>query len=137
MQDSTARQQCDSLARLLITKGTNLLGLGVGKTIGARVGWPNERVQELVLEQHALMQSIMQQTPSDSDNQWTCDAVSRLNAYVVQRVRLGELGAARDALERSGEPVESMAQKYTQYLDNIKRDALLRQEWQKSPEAAQ
>jgi len=136
MQDSTSRQQCDSLATLLVTKGTNLLDLGVGKSIGARVGWSNERIKELVLEQHALQQAIMQQTSSDNDKLWTCDAVSRVNAYVVQRVRLGELGAARDVLERSGEPLEAMAQKYTQYLDNIRRDAL-RQEHEKSPEAAQ
>jgi hypothetical protein len=116
--------------------GTNLLDLGLGKTIGARAGWPRERVKELVLEQHALMQSIIQQAPSDNDKMWTCDAVSRANAYVIQRVRMGELGAARDGLERSGETIEEMAKKYNEYTDNIRRDAL-RQEQQKSPDAAQ
>jgi hypothetical protein len=82
------------------------------------------------------MQAIVLQTPSDNDKLWTCDAVSRVNAYVIQRVRLGELGAARDVLERSGETVEAMAQKYTQYMDNIRRDAL-RQEQQNSPETVQ
>lgn len=122
MQDRNIRQQCDSLAELLVTKGTNLLDLSLGKTIGARAGWPTKRVNELVQEQHALMQAIMQQTPSDNDKLWTCDAVAHLNAYVVQRVRLGELGAAREVLERSGENIEAMAQKYTQYMDNINRD---------------
>jgi hypothetical protein len=136
MQNSTVRQQCDSLAELLVTKGANLLDLGIGKTIGERAGWSSERVKELVLEQHALMQAIVLQTPSDNDKLWTCDAVSRVNAYVIQRVRLGELGAARDVLERSGETVEAMAQKYTQYMDNIRRDAL-RQEQQNSPETVQ
>ncbi len=75
-------------------------------------------------EQHALMQATMQQTPSDTDMLWTCDAVGRLNAYMVQRVRLGELGAARDILERSGESVEEMARRYTQRLDDIRREAL-------------
>jgi hypothetical protein len=136
MQYSTVRQQCDSLAELLVTKGTNLLDLGLGTTIGARAGWPSERVKELVLEQHALMQAIMQQAPADNDKLWTCDAVSRVNAYVVQSVRQGELGAARDVLERFGETVEAMAQKYTQYVDNIRRDALIREQ-QKSPETIQ
>ena len=136
MQNSTVRQQCDSLAELLVTKGNHLLDLGLGKTIGARVGWPSERVKELVLEQHALMQAIVLQTPSDNDKLWTCDAVNHANAYVIQRVRLGELGAARDVLERSGESVEAMAQKYTQYLDNIRRDAL-RPEQQNSPDTVQ
>ena len=62
-------------------------------------------------------------------------AVSRVNAYVVQRVRQGELGAARDVLERSGETVDAMAQKYTQYMDNIRRDALSREQ-QNSPGTA-
>jgi hypothetical protein len=123
MQDSIVRQQCNSLAELLVTKGTNLMDLGLGKTIGARAKWPSERVNELALEQDALMQAIMQQTPSDNDKLWTCDAVSRVNSYVVQRVRLGELGAARDALKRSGETVEAMAQKYTQYMEDLKREA--------------
>jgi len=128
MQDSNVRQQCNSLAELLVTKGTNLLDLGLGKTIGARAGWPTKRVNELVQEQHALMQAIVQQTPSDNDKLWTCDAVSRVNAYVVQRVQQGELGAARDVLERSGETVDVMARKYTQYMDNIRRDALSREQ---------
>jgi hypothetical protein len=130
------RQQCNALAELLVNGGTTLLDLGVGKNIGARVGWPTARVNGLALEQDALMQAIMEATRSDNDNLWTCDGVRRLNAYVVQRVRLGELGAARDVLERSGETVEAMAQKYTQYMDNISRDAL-RQEQQNSPEIAQ
>jgi hypothetical protein len=135
MQNSNVRQQCNSLAELLVTKGTNLLDLGIGKTIGARAGWPTKRVNELVQEQHALMQAIMQQTPSDNDELWTCDAVSRVNAFMVQRVQQGELGAARDALERSGETVDRMAQKYTQHMDNIRRDALS-QERQNSPGTA-
>ena len=136
MKDNTVRQQCDSLAELLVTKGTNLLDLGLAKTIGVRAGWPNERVEELALEQNALLQTILQQFPSDNDKLWTCDAVTRVNAYMVQRVRRGELGALRDALERSGETVEAMAQKYTRYLDNLRRDALSRAQ-QNSPETGQ
>ena len=136
MQDGTVQQQCRSLAELLVTKGTNLLDLGLGKTIGARAGWSSARVKELTIEQDALMESIIQQGPSDNDKMWTCDAVRRTNAYMAQRVRLGEIGAARDALEHSGETVEEMAQKYTEYTDNIRRDALTREQ-QTPPEPAQ
>jgi hypothetical protein len=80
-------------------------------------------------------QAIVRQTPSDNDTLWTCDAVSRLNAYMIQRVRLGELGAARDILERSGESVEEMARQYTQRLDDIRREAL-RQQPQNPPDIA-
>ena len=136
MQDSTVQQQCNSMAELLVSKGSNLLDLAIGKTIGERAGWPSERIKKLVLEQHALMQSIMQQAPSDEHDMWTCDAVSRVNTFVIQRTRLGELGAARDLLERSGDTAEEMAQKYIDHIDNIKRDAL-RQEQQNSPASAE
>ena len=136
MHDGIVRQQCSSLAELLVSKGNSLLDLGVGEAIGARAGWPSKRVDELELEQHALMQAMIQQSPSDQDTLWTCDAVSRVNAFMLQRVRLGEVGAARELLERSGETVEVMAQRYTQYLDNLKREAL-GPEQQKALETAQ
>jgi tetratricopeptide (TPR) repeat protein len=123
MQDSNVRQQCDSLAQLLVRNGTTLLDLGLGRNIGARAGWSSERVNELAQQQDALRQAITQLSPSDDDKLWTCDAVSRMNAYMSQRVRLGELGAAREVLERSGETDEAMHQKYLQYLDAIRREA--------------
>jgi hypothetical protein len=128
MKDSTVRQQCNSLAELLVMRGTNLLDLNLGKTIGARAGWPSKRLEELGQERDALMWTIMQQTPADNDELWTCEGVSRLNGYLAQRVQRGELGAARDALERSGETTETMAQKYTQYVDKLRRDALQREQ---------
>ena len=128
MQDSNVRQQCASLAGLLVAKGTNLLDLGLGKTIGARAGWPSERVKALVQEHDALMWAILQQFPSDNDKLWACAAVSRVNAYVAQRAQLGELGAARDALERSGDTAETTAQKYTEYMESASRAALVPQQ---------
>jgi hypothetical protein len=132
MQNGTVRQQCASLAELLVTKGTTLLDFAVGASIGTRAGWPRDRVSKLLLEQHAFMQAIVERTFADDDKRWTCGAVNRLNAYVVQKVRLGELGAAREELERSGESVEAMAQKYTDYIDNMRRDAVRRQRLQQS-----
>ncbi len=126
VQDGDVRQQCDSLAELLVGKGTTLLDLGVGRTLGARAGWSNARISELMQEQRALMQAIRQATPSDNDEFWTCDGVSRMNRYMTQRARLGELGAARDALERSGESIEAMAQKYTDFTEGLRREALER-----------
>jgi hypothetical protein len=128
MKDSTVRQQCNSLAELLVTKGTNLLDLSIGRAVGARAGWPNERLEELSQRLNGLMWTIMQQTPSDNDELWTCEGVSRLNAYLAQRVQHGELRAAREALERSGGTMEMMAQKYTEYMDNLRRDALQREQ---------
>src|SRR5664279_797617 len=38
MQDGAVRQQCDLIAELLVTQGTNFLDLGLGRSIGERVG---------------------------------------------------------------------------------------------------
>jgi hypothetical protein len=135
VQDSDIRQQCDALAELLVNHGTSLLDFSVGKNIGARVGWPKARVDSLVLEQYALTQAIIEVTPSDNDNLWTCDSVRRLNAYMVQRARVGELGAAHDALERSGETVQALAQRHLQFIENLQREAL-KQQQEKPSESA-
>jgi hypothetical protein len=136
MQDNKVQQQCNSLAELLVTKGANLVDLSFGRAIGARAGWPNRRVEALAQEQHALMWVGMEQALSENDQLWTCDAVSRLNARLGQTVQRGELGAARDLLEKSGDSVEQVAQRYTQYMDNITRDALTLDRWN-SPKTAQ
>jgi hypothetical protein len=58
-----------------------------------------------------------------------------VNEYMASIVRQGELGAARGALERSGESIEAMAHKFTQYIDNITPNAS--REQQNSPETTQ
>jgi hypothetical protein len=135
VRDTNVREQCNTLAELLLAKGTTLLDLGLGIRIGARVGWSPERVNDLTQQENALMQAIVQSTPTGNGDLWTCDGVRLINAYMGQRARLGELGAARDALERSGQTVQEMAQKQTTFMENIRRDAL-RREQEKPPETA-
>jgi hypothetical protein len=115
MNSTNVRQQCNALAELLLTHGTTLLDLSVGKTIGAHAGWPAERLNELTLELQALQQATTEAASPDGDNPWTCTNVRSFKAYMTQRVRLGELAAARDALERSGETVDELAQKHSQW----------------------
>jgi hypothetical protein len=45
--------------------------------------------------------------------------VQRINTYFADKARLGEVGAAREALERSGETAQDMAEKYTQSMKKI------------------
>jgi hypothetical protein len=119
MQDTDVRQRCDALAELLVSKGTTVLDLSFGTRLGARAGWSTTRVAALTEERDALMGGIAQATASAHDGMWSCDAVRRGNAYLSQRARLGELGAARDALERSGETVPDLAQKQRDFIDTM------------------
>jgi len=136
MQDDGVRQQCSALAELFVSKGTNLLDLGFGARLGARAGWSKTRVASLMDERDALMQVIAQVGPGNSDDHWTCDDVSRGNAYMNQWARWGELGAARDALEWSGETVAELAQKQRDFIDKMRRDAQRGQEGAGQPESA-
>jgi hypothetical protein len=128
MSDADVRQQCDALAELLVRKGTNLLDLSMGTNIGARAGWPKSRVAALKEERDALMQAITQATPNSDDDLWSCDGVRHGNAYMGEWQRLGELGAARESLERSGETVSELAQKHRDFIDRIQRAARQRRE---------
>jgi hypothetical protein len=134
-RDDNVRQQCGTLAELLVTKGTTLLDVSIGATLGARVGWPKGRVDGLKQERDALTQTIMQATPAGNDDLWTCNGAERGNAYVHERVRLGELGSAREARERSGETAEELARRRREYIEKLQRDFSERwQELQPEPE---
>jgi hypothetical protein len=124
LQDSTARLQCSALAELFVTDGRTLLDFWRGVAIGIRAGWPKERVTALTEEKDALMQVSTQVLPENADP-WSCDNVNRLNAFMGQVGRLGEMGATREALDRSGETVPELAAKWTAYLERIQRDAAL------------
>jgi len=123
MRDSNVRQQCSSLAELWVTRGTTLLDFGMGASIGARAGWPAQRVNDLKMELHALMQVIGETESAGDGDTWSCEAVQRSNAYVSRMARMGEMGAARDALERSGQTVPELAQKWADYMEKIRHEA--------------
>lgn len=77
MQDDNVRQQCGALAERLVTKGTTLLDVNIGATLGARVGWPKRRIDDLAQERDALTQAIVQATPTGNDDLWTCNGAER------------------------------------------------------------
>jgi hypothetical protein len=135
MGDAAVRRECNALAELMVNKATTLLEFSVGKSLGARVGWPAEVVDRLTQQLQASMQAFNQMTPSDPEQQWNCDSVARGNAYMSEWDQLGERGLARQAIERSGETVAELSRKYTEQLAKWARDAQASAETQ--PAAAQ
>jgi hypothetical protein len=128
VRDPNVREQCNTLAELLVAKGTTLIDFAIGIGIGARTGWSNERVNDLTQQKNALMQALNQSTPTANDELWTCEGVRLGTAYALQRARLGELGAARAALEHSGQTVQELAKVHTAFMDKILRDAAQREQ---------
>jgi hypothetical protein len=101
LNDVAVRQQCSALAELMVNKAGTLLEFSAGKSLGARLGWSPERIEQLTQELKAAMQALNQMMPSDPQRQWSCESVARGNAFMSQWDELGERGLARQAIERS------------------------------------
>ena len=104
-----------------------LLDLAEGAVIGERAGWPIERVNGLRQERDALMQAGAQAVSAGNEQRWSCHGVELGNAFMSQRVRLGELGAAQDLLARSGDTVQDLARKHVERTQQLLRDARQRE----------
>ena len=135
MNDPAVHRQCAALAELLVNKATTLLDFSMGKSLGARVGWPTERVELLTQQLNASMQVIAQVQPLDPIQQWSCDSGARGNTFMSERIQLGELGFARDAIERSGETVAELSRKHLEFMEKLVRDA--QRQMQNDPVAPQ
>ena len=121
--DVAVLRQCSALAELMVGEAATLLDLSAGKSLGARVGWPAERVDGLTQEMKASMWAINEMTGMDPEKQWSCDSVARGNAYMSQLADLGERGLARQAIEDSGETVAELSRKYDEWLAAAGREA--------------
>jgi hypothetical protein len=121
--DVVVRRRCSALAELIVGKAATLLDLSVGISLGARVGWPAERVDKLTQEVSASMWAVNEMPGMDPKQQWSCDSVARGNAYMSQLGELGERGLARQAIEDSGETVTELSRKYDEHLAAVMREA--------------
>jgi hypothetical protein len=123
VSDATLLRQCNAMADLLVNKSKTLLELGLGKSLGARIGWPAEVTDKLTQEIRASMEALSQTSPSGPEEQWTCDSVARGNAFMSDWDRLGERGLAKEAIERSGETVAELSREFTDRMAKVGRQA--------------
>ena len=97
VQQENVRSQCDALATVLVNRGPTLVEFSIGQRLGARVGWSQERLSELSEERAALTKLV----PAEGPNPWSCEAVSRKNAFFEKRMELGEMQALRYFKQKS------------------------------------
>ena len=71
-----------------------LIGMQVGAVIGARVGWPSERVAA-VKTRSAALQQLLSVDPKDL---YSCAALERSRRYFTDFARFGEVGAMERAV---------------------------------------
>jgi hypothetical protein len=104
VKQTNIREECNAVAELLVGPETSLLYFSLGIRLGERVGWPPQQVQQLSAEKEALFQLEAGNTLVPS----SCDGVARINTFIDDRVRLGEIAALRelrDQHEPSAQPV--------------------------------
>ena len=97
IQQAHVRTQCDALATLMVDRGPSLLEFSVGRHLGERVGWSQQRLGELSRERAALFELV----PGLGSNPWSCETVSRENAFFEKRMELGEMQALRYFKQKS------------------------------------
>lgn len=103
------RQLCVDIAERMVGSGTTLLDVRLGVAIGERSGWPGERVAALKEQVNALLHAtVLDLQAGDSQ----CETVRRSNEHVAEVGRLGEVDAARLAMQRSGKPQAALAAEF-------------------------
>jgi hypothetical protein len=104
IKQTRIRKDCAAVAELLVGPETTLLYFSLGAKLGERVGWPAERVRQLSDEKEGLLRIAASNTLIPR----SCDAISRINTFIDERERLGEIGALRELRDQgapSGQPV--------------------------------
>jgi hypothetical protein len=99
------QEPCEALARLWVTQGRSLLEFGMGKTLGRRLGWTQERLGKMDRELDAMM-SLARENVSDP---WSCQSIASDNRMLEGRAQQGEIDFLRGMLERSPPPAAGAA----------------------------
>lgn len=111
VRDGNRLQVCADLAELLSKRSTSLLDMAIGQALGARVGWPSERLQALRQERDAMVQA-MKPMAIATGTEWSCAQIERETRWTLDRGQFGEIGAARMLIARTGQNVAALAKQY-------------------------
>ena len=104
LRDANRRQTCNTVAELLVTSSDTLLERSIGVGLGKRLGWPEERLERLRGEAAGYTQFIA--GSSSETGAIDCTEVRREIATVTRHARLGEAGALREWVARSGKTAD-------------------------------
>ena len=102
LRDANRQQSCDALANALAARGSTLREAAVTRRLGERLGWPGERLQGLRDEQRAL--SAATSRYFSEFGRLSCAGMERRMAWLAMVAAQGEIGAARELLDRFGAP---------------------------------
>lgn len=118
VRDSNRRQTCEALATLLVDKGRTSLDAKIAHALGEHVGWPKERLQALQDEQQMLAEAAWRHI--SGDGMLSCEGVQRMAQWARTSEQLGELGAARDLVRRSGRTLDEATREYARRRETLR-----------------
>ena len=104
LRDWNRRESCSAVAELLVERADTLFERGLGVRIGTQIGWTTERIQRLSGEEAAYVASLT--APGAFAGTNACADIRRDLETVRRRARLGEAGALREWVARSGKTAE-------------------------------
>lgn len=108
LADANRRQQCEALGQLFANKAETVMDLVVAKGLGGSLGWPAERLRAIG-DEAAALQGMAAAGRNAGGVPTGCAAIDRLVDQAREVARLGELGAAREAVRRSGKTMQELA----------------------------
>lgn len=108
-QDGTGREACERSAEMLVKGSATLLGLTVGRAIGKRVGWSQERIDQLQKESRALESAWTRETPKGAES-LGCKTLRAQFDSIREFAAEGQVAALRRrVMEESARSVASMS----------------------------
>ena len=125
VRDANRRQSCDAIASSLVAHGSTLIDLAIGKVVGTRAGWPDERIDAVKAEFDAA-RAIQARIFPTGDEMLACDSIAKVRTYLGRVAQGGELGAVRLAIQESGETIADLAREYRVAAERSMREAQLR-----------
>ena len=101
LHDANRAQVCAGVASVLADHSDTMIGRKIGAAIGTRIGWPAERAEQIRGEYDAYISSFG--SPADQPrNELSCVRIRRELDRLRQMAALGEVGAMREWIARSG-----------------------------------
>ena len=116
MTDSNRRQTCAALAEVLVAKGTSMLDFGIGRHIGERVGWPQDRVERLDARFDAYLPAIMAEVSSAQGGPMSCANFRHVEQWWQGASSRGDRTMAEEAIARAGLSEAQLMARYRVHL---------------------
>jgi hypothetical protein len=104
LRDSNRAQTCAAIADVLADRSDTLIEHMIGGAIGKQIGWPAERSDRMRGEYEAYVASLAPAPSAERD--LGCAPIRRELDLVRHRALLGETGALREWVAKSGKSAE-------------------------------